>query len=658
MTQIHAFVGHSFTENDKSLVDKFLQYLNQLSEVLPAFTWKHAEHAEPSIVSEKVLRLLEGKNLFVGICTKKEMVISSEKLGKLFFSESKWQGLKQDFSWKTSDWIIQEIGLAIGLKLNVILLLEQGVKAPGALQGNLEYITFDRDAPERCFGKILEMISALSPKTDLVTTAKPASKATASELKDVDPPHTQDDFAIVKPDWIRRDFEFAYWKTVFSDMKEQAKVISDAYLASALSLTDQDKTSWAAFEEYTHLLFERGGDFVRLKTLAEANPTNRDVSNYLGQIYDQYGDHEKAAFAFTTAAKSPKDADDELLLLGKAAAAYQKAKLPDAAVALLGSMRSKPTGNGRGEKVILNTLVEVSKISKDDFVLTSAMERVLELDPADKETRFSLAYKYSDMGEDELATFHYFRIPMNERSEIAWNNLGVSLDRLGLHGKAIAAYRKSEEGGETLAMSNLANKLIEAGFLIEAQKICNIALSKENYHKNITATLGRLKELPDEEEKSELEVFSKASLKSDFYRQLGAALSRTFPLNPPTIWQGKRGALSLVVDGPNFTLTGTYEVRAAGLLGLTLRGLNSTASDSVAKPVRWAIQYSGVMRGNAMLGKVSRKRVNDAPTVPSLLGSIDDSKQVLMFLDAEQKKLDVLEMEGRSAPSFYCLTAT
>lgn len=240
MTQIYAFVGHSFTENDKSVVDKFLQYLDQLSEVIPAFTWKHAE---PSIVSEKVLRLLEGKNLFIGICTKKVMVISSEKLGKPFFFEKKLQGLKEDFLWKTSDWIIQEIGLAIGLKLNVILLLEQGVKAPGALQGNLEYITFDRDAPERCFGKILEMISALSPKADLVTTAKPASKATASELKEIDPQQTQDDFAIVKPNWVRRDFEFAYWKTVVLDKKEQAKVISHAYLASALPLTGQDTTS-------------------------------------------------------------------------------------------------------------------------------------------------------------------------------------------------------------------------------------------------------------------------------------------------------------------------------------------------------------------------------------------------------------------------------
>lgn len=586
------------------------------------------------------------------------MVISSEKLEKPFFSERKLQGLKEDFFWKTSDWIIQEIGLSIGLKLNVILLLEQGVKAPGALQGNLEYITFDRDAPERCFGKILEMISALSPKADLVMSAKPASKATASELKDVDPPQAQDDFAIVKPDWTWRDYELAYWKAVVLDKKERAKIISDAYLASALSFTDQAKTSWAAFEEYTHLLFERGGDFVRLKTLAETNPTNRDVSYYLGQIYDQYGDHEKAALAFTTAAKSPKNIDDELMLLGKVAAAYQNAKLPDAAMALFGSMRNKAAENGRGEKTILNALVDVSKISKDDFVLISAMERVLELDPADKETRFSLAYKYSDMGEDELATYHYSRIPMHDRSAIAWNNLGVSLDRLGLHGKAIAAYRKSEDGGETLAMSNLANKLIEAGFLIEAQKICDVALNKVDYHKNVGTTLGRLKELPDEEEKSELEAFSKASLKSDFYRQLGSALSRSFPLNPPMVWQGKRGALSLVVDGQNFRLTGAYEDRATGIVGLALRGAGGVGSDNDTKPVRRIIQYTGVLRGSAMLGKVSRKRVDDVHAVPSLLGSIDDSQQVLMFLDAEKKKLNVLEVDGRSAPSFYCLTAT
>jgi tetratricopeptide (TPR) repeat protein len=658
MTQVHAFVGHSFTENDKSIVDKFLRYFDQLSEVLPAFSWAHAEHAEPSIVSEKVLRLLQGKNLFIGICTKKEVVISYEKLAKPLLSEKKLQGLKEDFVWKTSDWIIQEIGLAIGLKLNVILLLEQGVKAPGALQGNLEYIAFDREAPERCFGKVLEMISALSPKTDLMAQAKPAARTTANESNEDGLQSDQEALIVVESDWTQSNYELAYWKAVILDKKEQQHVVSQAYLASDIASSDQAKTSWTAFEDYTHLLFERGGDFVRLKKLAEANPTNRNVSYYLAQIYDQYGDYKKAALAFELSANFPKNSDDELMLLGKAAAAYQSANLPEASVAILDLMRLKVSDCGRKEEVILNALVKVSEVSKDDSVLVSAMERILELDPADKETRFSLAYKYSEMEEEELAAFHYSRIPTHDRSAVAWNNLGVSLDRLGLHSKAISSYRKSEEGGETLAMSNLANKLIEAGFLIEAQRICDAALSRENYHKNIGATLGRLKELPDEEEKSEAELFAKASLKSDFYRQFGAALIKSLPLDIPPAWHGKSGALSCLVDGRHITLTGTYEDRSTGMTGSGLRGLMSVTSDADIKPVEWAIQYTGTLHGSAVLGKVSRKRVGTGQSALTLLGSIDNSQQILMIWNAEQKEFKVLEKDGRGVPSFYSLKVT
>ena len=67
--------------------------------------------------------------------------------------------------WKTSDWIIQEIGLAIGRGCKVILLVESGVRHPGGLQGSLEYIEFDRSAPEKAFKKLLQMISHMVPET-------------------------------------------------------------------------------------------------------------------------------------------------------------------------------------------------------------------------------------------------------------------------------------------------------------------------------------------------------------------------------------------------------------------------------------------------------------------------------------------------------------
>ena len=50
----------------------------------------------------------------------------------------------------------------------LILLVEDDVRTPGGLQGDLEYIQFSRQSPEKSFGKILEMIKALLPKAKLV----------------------------------------------------------------------------------------------------------------------------------------------------------------------------------------------------------------------------------------------------------------------------------------------------------------------------------------------------------------------------------------------------------------------------------------------------------------------------------------------------------
>src|SRR6202521_367143 len=68
-------------------------------------------------------------------------------------------------------------------------------------------------------------------------------------------------------------------------------------------------------------------------------------------------------------------------------------------------------------------------------------------------------------------------IPSEERKQMTWNNLGVVLDHFGLLGMAVQAYRKSEDMGETLAMSNLAQKFIFAGFVREAQEQCDKALA-------------------------------------------------------------------------------------------------------------------------------------------------------------------------------------
>jgi hypothetical protein len=182
MVAIKAFVAHSFTPDDEVLIGKFIKYFDQLSKSEMNFSFVHAEAAEPKVLAEKVKLLLANRNVLVAICTKKERVISPNVLTEAWLPRGFLKAPQNEFFWRTSDWIIQEIGLAIGRGLDLILLLEEGLQKPGGLQGDLEYIPFNRGSPERSFGRIVDMLSALSPKGRSVeTAADPRSPATSEE---------------------------------------------------------------------------------------------------------------------------------------------------------------------------------------------------------------------------------------------------------------------------------------------------------------------------------------------------------------------------------------------------------------------------------------------------------------------------------------------
>jgi hypothetical protein len=79
-------VKYSFASDDAEVVGCFLKYFSQLSNSHPNFSWDHAEAAEPKVVAEKVMSLIANKNVFIGICTKKEYVIQPDLLRMRFFN--------------------------------------------------------------------------------------------------------------------------------------------------------------------------------------------------------------------------------------------------------------------------------------------------------------------------------------------------------------------------------------------------------------------------------------------------------------------------------------------------------------------------------------------------------------------------------------------
>lgn len=650
-TGIRAFVGHSFVDDDAQVVRKFLDYFTQLSKSHPRFTWEHAQQAEPRVLADKVLGLIDDKNVFIGICTRKERVVLDQKLVRGVLSRDRRWARERDIGWKTSDWVIQEIGLAVGKKLDVILLLERGVRAPGGLQGDLEYIEFDRDHPEASFGKLLEMISALSPRLPVAAATSLVKPASVADEQAEVAAAAGDMFVLTPaPSWHRRDYQFAYFHYVFSDDADGLDRIDQAYLATEHASEADHKATWEAFCENARLRFGRGGKLSNLQALAQKYPRSSGVLEQLALAHDYYQNFDDAARVYKDAASFATGIESRLWLTGRVAVEEAKSGERSNALASIAQMKALKNTDPSVETAVLEALRQVAELTKDDQATLGALERLAELKPGDSSTMFSLAFKHSECGNTDLALLHYLRIPEQERDSATWNNLGVAFQERALPAKSVAAYRRSKSMGETLAMANLAYNFISGGFLAEAQSACDEALRSTDYHKNVSHALARLKEVPGEEETKLAELLQKARPVGEFYKSFGRAIGAREPSEVPSILVGPDCPLTVQLDGSLFFATGSYE-RSGGVLTNALLGFGGSISSG-----RYRVEYRGTLRGRTVDGIAKRTQEDEPATTPSLLGPFNDEKRVLMILSEDGREVQVMEIQqGSVPPRFYVL---
>jgi tetratricopeptide (TPR) repeat protein len=649
MNRITAFVAHSFVAEDKALVAAFLEYFRQLSGLHSSFTWANAEAAEPKELAEKVKAIVADKNVVIAICTKKERVIAPSRLRKSFLQPTFVKGLESDFEWQTSDWITQEIGLAIGREMKLVLLLEDGVRLPGGLQGDLEYVLFDRRAPEKSFGKILEMLKALTPRvpTEDSATSEPP-KAQEDSLSD----QADDDDAwqTPRPEWRQKEFDYAVLRYMADGNAMGVSAISRAYLATEAGSDAKNAKRWEAYCEWLRIYFLQGGQLSRLKEIAMSSPDNADVWGYLGEAYSKLDHHDHAAESFRRAAELTADLQRKLYYLRRSCTGAQRSGHPEAAKALLDTMKSLADNTEESEKKILVAERATAEASKNDHILVGVLERLADLDPGDTDLRFALAYKHSELDDDDLTLFHYSLIPHDDRSALAWNNLGAAYDQLELQAKSIDAYRMAEHKGETLAMSNIANRFLRGGFVAEAQGICDKALEVPDYHKNVPSSLKRIKEIPEEEAKKENDLLERARRASDFFKRFGHAVSRPTVTEIHGSWSGPDCALQVSITGGSFAATGKYDRPSNSLFSLSYFGPSSPD----APPLRFVVEFGGAVQGRTIVGSVSRHLEGEEKKVRSLL--LDDTPpKILMAIADDGEEILVYERVKKSPPTLYVL---
>ncbi|MBI4849938.1 MAG: hypothetical protein HY808_15415 [Nitrospirae bacterium] len=396
MSNLRAFVGHSFTDNDKDVVREFLDFFDRVQRMGLGFTWDHAEPAAPKILSEKVLRLMEDKNLFIAICTAKEQVIDPKNLKESWLNKTILKAKKDAFNWKTSDWIIQEIGVAVGKKMEKIILLEEGLRKPGGLQGDLEYILFKRNEPSKSFNKIIEMLTALSPKETLIK----ASQSESSEKTEIESIQ-QGKEEKVEPSaaWGKNDYDFALFRAIRKDDKEQEQKIIKAYNDSEEGQKDSNKASFEALKYYFRRLHGKGIFIEELKALANKHPNKSEISYYLGKAYEEYKDNDKAAVQYETSAEHAQSLEDKLDRYCDAAVAKCKNGSNNSEDWLLNNVRTLIPNPDGWEFRLLRALRDIAAIGNNNDKYLAFTERMLDIKPDDKDSRFSnLSLSFVEVG--------------------------------------------------------------------------------------------------------------------------------------------------------------------------------------------------------------------------------------------------------------------
>ena len=129
-----------------------------------------------------------------------------------------------------------------------------------------------------------------------------------------------------------------------------------------------------------------------------------------------------------------------------------------------------------------------------------ALEKALEFAPNDKDVRFSAAYAQGQAKLSAVAITNYdILLKLDPKQAFSLNNLGAECQGVDLFFKAVDYYKKAADEGNTLAMANLADLFINAGFCDEAAAELLRANQLPNPHENIASAKAELEKRRREE---------------------------------------------------------------------------------------------------------------------------------------------------------------
>ncbi|MBC8358852.1 MAG: hypothetical protein H8E54_07895, partial [Candidatus Aminicenantes bacterium] len=450
----------------------------------------------------------------------------------------------------------------------LILLQEEGVCDLPKLQGNLEYIPFDRSNLQKTFLKISQMISDMKSQTSSGTIEKTDMKSTIYDEPKLE---RQESKAEVKTKDKKEEvlYKIKIALYVDKDYVKAQKILNDE--ADAL-LDDDDKLFYRAFVlRVSHPLGDKNA-FKKLQELVQENKDSPPVIKQLAYRYKEMCEFKKAKDQFLSAIEK-YDVNDSDKKSGLVEAYVQAAWCLadddlDGALSMLQRLLSNP--NFQDFKAeIFNEMAEISKDKDNIERFFIYAEAALDTDPVNTSLRFDLAYTYSNENNNKLALLHYKRLIDAIKHDTAQNNIGAAYNALELKSKAVASYFKAAKEKQTISMGNLAHCYLEAGFvndakqqIVEANKLLN---EDFDVHARVNSAQQKLTTLLENEDKKEREILLEAKEERKFRVDYSKAFCSEAIIakdNIEGIWKTPWGEFELKFDekAKSFSINGKKSV--------------------------------------------------------------------------------------------------
>lgn len=557
-----AFIGRSFDEKDEGLVNTIVEFIESHD-----IDCGDAKSAKSRKVEDKIRGLISECDIFIGVFTRNESICKQEK-------KTKWycKPRNENTIYTTSNWVIQESGFALGKDRKLILLKEDGVCELPKLQGNLEYIPFNRSNLQEPFLKISQMISDMKAQTSGVAIEKSSAGST---IPDETKPEEQEG----QPKEKDKKDEVLYkvWTALREENHIEAQRIFDQE-AEAL-LDEDDKTPTRA----TILRFSLGDTsaFEKLQKLVQENEDNPRVIKQLAYRYKDMREFKKAKeqFLLATEKYDVNDSDKKSgLIEAYVQAAWCLADNDDLNDALVLLKKLLPNPDFQDSKAqIFKGMAEISKDKDDIERLFIYAEAALDVDLSDTNLRFTLAYAYSQNKCEKLSLLHYKKLTDTTINRAALNNLGVQYDVLKLSYKGVQSYYKSADQNGTLAMANLAQKYLNEGFIKDARELVDKAnkLSNEGVKPDyrVGKAQERINNLTEEESKKEKAILAEAEKERNFrvdYSNAFCSETTVTKSDIERVWETPWGNLKLAFDDTagSFKMSGIRQVEIGQLASL------------------------------------------------------------------------------------------